>query len=117
MYGFNEIELLGNVVNEPKMTELPNENKTKKTEFNLAVNRKNATALKEAGKQDVDYFLCEVFGSPAETIATYLKKGDPIFVKGTMLLDRVDKQTDDGMKTNVYPKVAITDYRLLADKK
>lgn len=113
MYGFNEIKLLGNVTNDPTISELPNENKTKKVSFHLAVNRKNAAKLKEAGKQDVDYFLCEAFGSQAENIGTYLKKGDPLFVNGTMLLDRMDKQTEEGLKTVYFPKVNIIEYILI----
>ena len=117
MYGYNEIKLLGNVTNDPIISELPNESRTKKVSFHLAVNRKNAAKLKEEGKQDVDYFLCEAFGSHTETIGTYLKKGDPLFVSGTMLLDRLDKQTEEGLKVVYYPKVNIIDYRLIADKK
>lgn len=117
MQGYNDIELMGNVTADPEMSELPNEAKTKKVSFCLAVNRANAKKLKEDGKQDVDYFPCEAFAGNAETIGEYLKKGDKFFVKGTMLLDRVDKETENGMKTEYYPKVNIKEYRFLEDKR
>lgn len=117
MEGVNKIILMGNVVSEPKMSELPNEDKTKKVELSLAVNRPGAKKLKEAGKQDVDFFTCEAFAGAAETIGTYLKRGDPFYIEGNMHFDRVEKETEEGLKATYYPKVVITEFRFISNKK
>lgn len=112
MQAYNRSEFIGNLVSDPKLEELKNEERTKKVSLTLAVNRSNAKKLQEQGRQSVDYFKAEMFGPLAEVLSK-VKKGDAVLLIGEMHIDRVDTLTSTGISTNYYTKLIINEFRLL----
>lgn len=96
----NKIILSGRLATDVTFSELPNERKTKKAQFTLAVDRTSGTA-----PQKSDFFQCEVFNTLAETVAEYLHKGNKIIIEGTMNIDVVESMSNMGKIYKTYPKV------------
>jgi single-strand DNA-binding protein len=57
--------------------------------FSLAVNRQWKTESGEK-REDVSCINCVSFGKQADTLAKFLKKGDPLFVEGRLKQDTWD---------------------------
>ena len=104
MASFNKVILVGNLTRDPELRYTPKGLAIAK--IGLAVNRvwKN-----EAGesKEEVTFIDIDSFGKQAETLAHYLKKGNPLMVEGRLRLDQWDdKQT--GQKRSRLGVVAET---------
>jgi single-strand DNA-binding protein len=64
------------------------------TSFSLAINRVWYDAQKQK-KEETEFINCTAFGKTAETIATYVVKGQEILVEGRIKTDTWEK---DGIK-------------------
>ena len=88
---FNKVILMGNLTRDPELRYTPRG--TPVVRFGLAVNR---TWRDESGQSvnDVLFVDVDAFGSQAEVINQYLRKGNPLFLEGRLKLDTwEDKQT------------------------
>lgn len=85
-----EVNGLGRFVKDP---ELRNAGQTVVCDFTLA---SNEVIKGGADKKEIaSFFSCVVWDKAAEVVAKYCKKGDKIFVRGTL---RQDKWEKDGQK-------------------
>jgi single-strand DNA-binding protein len=80
----NSVVLVGNLTADPKLTEIPSgANTAKVVNFTVAVNRK-FTRRDGTQDQETTFINCEAWDSGAEHIGTYFKRGDRIFVQGSI---------------------------------
>ena len=101
---YNKVILVGRTTRTPEVkmsAEL-----TKVVTFDLAVSR-------SFGDGETDFFNCVAFGKTAETIATYVKKGDLILVEGRL---EIDKWVDKSGINREKPKIYVSSFRFLETK-
>jgi single-strand DNA-binding protein len=87
----NKVFIQGNITRDPKLEKLPKG--TAVLNLSIANNRKWKT---ESGEQrEAVYFAeCKAFGTTAETINKFFRKGSPILVEGRLTREEWDdKQT------------------------
>ena len=91
MANFNKVLLMGNLTRDPDLRYTPSG--TPVATFGLAVNR----TWKDANGQQVEdttFVDISAFGSSADTISRYCRKGRSLFIEGRLKLDSwEDKQT------------------------
>src|SRR5262249_42303058 len=88
---YNKVILMGNLTRDPELRYTPKGMAIAK--LGLAVNRVWRTETGET-REEVTFVDIDSFGKQAETIAQYLKKGNPLFMEGRLRLDQWDdKQT------------------------
>jgi single-strand DNA-binding protein len=76
----NVCHFLGRLTHDP---EVRNVNNTSVVNFNIALSRKYKT--REGKKmEEVSFIPCEAWGTGADTIGEYFKKGDPIIVHASV---------------------------------
>lgn len=94
----NLVILRGNLTRDPELRTIDNDTgrSTSVINFTVAVNREYTKAN---GVKDkiVSYIPCEAWDTGAELIAESFRKGDLVFVEGSM---RNDKWEKDGVKHN-----------------
>lgn len=75
----NKVILIGNLTQDPELSEVGNGTKT--CRFTLAVNRdyKNAN-----GERDTDFINCQAWRGTAENLVKYMSKGRKIVVTGSI---------------------------------
>ena len=102
---FNKVIMVGRTTRVPevKMTA----GLTKVAIFTLAVDNGYGET------QKTDFFNCVAFGKTAETIATYVKKGDLILVEGRL---EIDKWVDKSGINREKPKIYVSSFRFLETK-
>ena len=102
---YNKVILVGRTTRVPevKMTS----GMTKVVNFTLAVDNGYGET------QKTDFFNCVAFGKTAETIATYVKKGDLILVEGRL---EIDKWVDKSGINREKPKIYVSSFRFLETK-
>jgi len=91
----NTVILRGNLTRDPELRQIGNgDKKISVINFTVAVSREYT---KNSGVVDkiVSYIPCEAWDSGAELIAESFRKGDLVFVEGSM---RNDKWEKDGVK-------------------
>jgi single-strand DNA-binding protein len=87
----NNVVLIGNLVADPQIREIPGENPLKTASYTLAVSR----AYKREGQPEADFIRCSAFGRRAEFVEKYLKKGTRIAVTGHIQTGSYEK---DGVR-------------------
>ncbi len=97
MASFNKIIIMGNLTRDPELTFLPNQ--TPVVEFGLASNRKYKGSDGQM-KEDVCFVDCRCYGSRAETLNKYCKKGSQLLIEGRLQFDRWEAQ--DGSKRSKH---------------
>jgi len=91
MASFNKVILMGNLTRDPELRYTPKG--TAVARIGVAVNRVWKTETGET-REEVTFVDVDAYGKTAETIAQYLKKGNPILVEGRLRLHTwEDKQT------------------------
>ncbi|MFH1230797.1 MAG: single-stranded DNA-binding protein [Planctomycetota bacterium] len=100
MVSFNRVLLMGNLTRDPELSYTPQG--TAVCKFGLAVNNSYVTATGER-KEDPLFIDVVVWKKQAESCATFLKKGRPIFIEGRLQLDKWEK---DGQKHSRMKVVA-----------
>ena len=91
----NQVILRGNLTRDPELRTIESGNRSISViNFTVAVSREYT---KSSGVKDkiVSYIPCEAWDSGAELIADSFRKGDLVFVEGSM---RNDKWEKDGVK-------------------
>jgi single-strand DNA-binding protein len=92
MASFNKVILMGNLTRDPELRYTPKG--TAVMRIGLAVNRTWRTETGEQ-REEVTFVDVDAFGRQAETIAQYLKKGNPLLIEGRLQLHTwEDKQTN-----------------------
>jgi single-strand DNA-binding protein len=101
MVSFNKVLLMGNLTRDPELSYTPQG--TAVCKFGLAVNNSYLTATGER-KEDPLFIDIVVWKKQAESCATFLKKGRPVFIEGRLQLD--NWQTTSGEKRSKMKVVA-----------
>lgn len=97
MFSLNEVNLLGNVTNQPELNQT--QKGTVMTKFGLATNEGRK---KDDGEWETttEFHNCVAFGKTAEIIESKIKKGEKVFIKGKI---QSSNYTDkDGNKKRNY---------------
>jgi single-strand DNA-binding protein len=107
---YNRVVLLGNLTRDPE-TRMAGAGSV--TSFSVAVNE--SWTGKDGTKQERTAFIeCEAWAGRGETIAKYLKRGDPILVEGSLRQDNwEDKET--GKKRSML-RVSVTGFSFVGNK-
>lgn len=87
----NSVVLIGNLANEPKLIVIPKEGSPDLKVVNFVV----ATNRQWNGGQETTFVNCEAWDTGAEHLAREFKKGDRIFVSGSLKNESWEK---DGQK-------------------
>ena len=88
----NTIQLIGRLTNEPELRTTQSEKNV--CNFNIAVNRTSS--------EGTDFISCQVWGTQAENLCKYQKKGNLIGVIGSLRIDKFqDDQGNDKYKSYV----------------
>jgi single-strand DNA-binding protein len=91
MASFNKVILMGNLTRDPELRYTPKG--TALAKIGLAVNRLWRTETGET-KEEATFVDVEAWGTQAENISKYMKKGSPLLIEGRLRLDQWDdKQT------------------------
>jgi len=101
---YNKVILVGRTTRTPEVkmsAEL-----TKVVTFDLAVSR-------SFGDGETDFFNCVAFGKLADTIASYVRKGELILVEGRI---EIDKWVDKSGINREKPKIYVSSFRFLETK-
>ncbi len=97
MANFNKVILLGNITRDPEVRYTPKG--TAVTRITVAVNRRWRTETGEL-RDEATFVDVDAFGTQAEMLAKYLKKGNPILVEGRLRQHSwEDKQTNQKRTT------------------
>lgn len=110
MANLNKVMLMGNLTRDPQLSYLPSQ--TAVCEIGLAVNRR-WTSQDGQQKEETTFVDCSAFGRQAETLAKYMKKGNPLFVEGRLKLDQWEAQ--DGSKRSKM-RVVIENFQFLGGR-
>ena len=111
MASFNKVILIGNLTRDPEVKYSSKGMAVGK--ISLAMNRKWKSESGEM-KEEVTFVECDAFGKTAETIAQYVKKGQPFMVSGRLKMDSwEDKQS--GQKRSRLG-VVIEEFQFLGGK-
>jgi single-strand DNA-binding protein len=92
----NTVILIGNIVRNIELRMTPNGKST--CNITLAVKRNYKNANNE---YDSDFINCKAFGSKAELIDKYCKKGDTIGIKGNIMTGSYEKEGKKVYTTDV----------------
>ena len=102
MKGWAEMELGGNVGNEPEMRKMPDGKSV--CDIGIAV---------QMGKDEVLWVKAVFFGGAADTVCAHVKKGDALRVYGNF---KIDTWVKDGLK-NFKPVVEVSRFNFCGGNK
>lgn len=108
---FNKVILAGNLTRDPELRYLPNGKGV--ASFGLAINRKWKSDQGEA-KQEATFVDCTCFGTSAENITKFCKKGSPLLVEGRLKTDSWEDKTTKQSRTKLV--VIVDNLQLMGEK-
>ncbi|MCL2085861.1 single-stranded DNA-binding protein [Candidatus Saccharibacteria bacterium] len=109
--GFNKVMLMGNLTRDPETRNTPSGQSV--TRFSLAVNR-SWRGQDGSQHEETGFFDCSAWGKLGETIAQYLKKGDPIFISGRLNYSSWEDQATKTKRSKV--EVVVEDMNFISSK-
>jgi single-strand DNA-binding protein len=80
----NKVMLIGNLTRDPELKYIPSGSAV--VNMTLAMNRTWKDKTSGEKKEDVCFARVIVWGRRAEVCSEYLKKGQPVFIEGRLLL-------------------------------
>ena len=99
MPNLNRVLLMGNLTRDPELRYTPSNLPIVK--LGIAINRRWRNQ-QGAQQEETTFVDCDAFGTTAEAINQYLKKGRPIFIEGRLRLDQwQDKEGNNRSKLMV----------------
>jgi len=111
MASFNKVILIGNLTRDVELKHLPKG--TAVCNLSLAVNRRWKNEAGEE-KEDVYFAECKAFGKQAETLAQYVRKGNPLMIEGRLTREEWDdKKTGDKRSTT---RIMIETFQFLKER-
>ena len=111
MASVNNCVFIGNCTRDPDLKFLPSGQAV--AEFSIAVNRKWKTEAGEL-REEVTFVDFKAWAKRAETIAQYVKKGDPIYIQARYTVEEWEK--DDGTK-NRRARFVVEEFQFLSSGK
>lgn len=107
----NNVILIGNLVADPKLIKVGENQQMSVVNFVIAVNRtfQRKDAVKD---QEVTFVNCEAWDSGAEHIGNTFKKGDRILIQGSLKNENWEKDGKkyhkDKVRVNHFEKVSLS---------
>lgn len=98
MASVNKVILIGNLTRDPELRYTPKG--TAVCELGLAVNRKYKLDTGET-REEVTFLDVSFWSKGGETIAKYLKKGNPLYVEGRLQMDTWDDKTSGQKRSKI----------------
>lgn len=108
MESINSINLLGHVGRDP---ELKTVGSSHLCTVNVATSRRFKDSQGEV-QTKTTWHRCVAFGKQAETIAKYVKKGDPLYIRGRYESREYEK---DGEKRTIF-EVAVEEFKFMGNR-
>ena len=108
MESINSINLLGHVGRDPEL-------KTVGSSYLCTVNVATSRRFKDSQGEvqtKTTWHRCVAFGKQAETIAKYVKKGDPLYIRGRYESREYEK---DGEKRTIF-EVAVEEFKFMGNR-
>lgn len=103
----NKVSLTGRITRDPELKKTPNGTST--VSFTLAVKR----SRRVEGQTDADFINCVVWGKQAETLNTYVKKGNMLGVTGRI---QVRSYQNKSGKMVYVTEVVVEEFEFLTPK-
>lgn len=103
---FNQVIVVGRLTRDAELGQLPNERKTPRLRFTLAVDR----PYEVDGGTPTDFWPVEVLGEFAERLGAHLRKGRLVLVSGAA---HINERRDDKGQYHVFPCVNARQVRFL----
>lgn len=94
----NKVILIGRLTKDPELRKTSNGNSF--VNFQLAVSRNYKN---QQGNVETDFINCQVWGTQADNLARYMRKGSQIAVEGSIQINTVNVND----KTEYYTKVLV----------
>ena len=91
MSSYNRVLLIGNVTKDPELRYTPNGKAV--LDLGLAVNEVRGSGADQ--KKETTFVDITTWDQQAETIAKYVRKGDPLFIEGRLKLDSWEGQNGE----------------------
>jgi len=105
----NKVILMGRIGKDPEFKELAN---GKVCNFSLATSRKYKDKSGEQ-KEDTQWHNCQAWGTTADLVNKYVKKGDQLLIEGSVNYEQYEK---DGVK-NYATKIKVDAINFIAGAK
>lgn len=103
---YNQTTLVGRLTRDAEAGELPNERRTPRLRFTLAVDRD----YEVEGETPTDFWPIEMMGEHTTRLAPYLMKGRLVLVSGQA---HIDQKRDDAGQYRVFPYLSARQVRFL----
>jgi single-strand DNA-binding protein len=95
MASFNQITIVGHLTRDPMVRNLPSG--TTVTDFGVAANHRYK--VNDEHREEVCFIDVSFFGRAGDTIAQYIKKGDPILVSGRLAFEQWEDKNGGGKRS------------------
>jgi len=107
--GVNKVILLGNLGKDPDFKYL--QNGTAVTTFSMAINRNVKDG--DGWKEQTEWVRCVAWEKQAETIGTYVKKGNQLYVGGRL---QTREWTDSDNVKRYATEIVVQEFNLIGSK-
>lgn len=103
---YNQVTMVGRLTRDAEAGQLPNERKTPRLRFTLAVDR----SYEVDGETPTDFWPVEVLGDFVSRLAPHLRKGRLVLVAGAA---QINERRDEQGQYRVFPYVSARQVRFL----
>ncbi len=103
---YNMVTIVGRLTRDAEAGQLPNERKTPRVRFTVAVDRE----YEVDGETPTDFWPVEVIGEHGTKLASYLTKGRLVLVAGSA---HINERRDEGGQYRVFPYISARTVRFL----
>jgi single-strand DNA-binding protein len=108
---YNCVLLMGHVTRDPELSFMPNQSPVCK--FGIATNR--TFRVGEEERTEVCFVDVTAYGTSANTINQYVKKGTPLFIEGHLKLDQWEDKNGGGKRSKLF--VVLDHFQFVGGKK
>ncbi len=103
---FNQVTLIGRLTRDAETGQLPNDRRTPRLRFTLAVDRD----YEAGGEAPTDFWPVEVLGEFGARLAPFLTRGRTVLVSGQV---HIDERREESGQYRVLPYVTVRSLRFL----
>ncbi len=103
---YNQVTMVGRLTRDAETTQLPNEHKTPRLRFTLAVDR----SYEVGGETPTDFWPVEILGEFVPRLAPHLLKGRLVLVAGAA---QINERRDEQGQYRVFPCINARQVRFL----
>jgi single-strand DNA-binding protein len=112
MASLNKVLIIGNLTRDPELRQLPSGQSICK--IGVAMNRRFKSSQTQEWKEETTFVDVTVWGPRGEALQRFLKKGDPIFVDGRLVLEEWTDKTSGQKRQRL--SVTAEDWQFVSSK-